>query len=637
MQLEVLNPSQYQAATHTTGPCLCLAGPGSGKTHTLIQRIAYLIYEAGVDPTKILAMTFTRKAAAEMQNRLLDQVDDGYAVSVSTIHSVGYRILREAWIQLGQDPWTVMGNAQQKRMVRDLLEPPSRQHPHGLNWAIDLRIALSRISFWKNALIPPQDIDIRQPDGARWQALYTQYEALKERDRLIDLDDMLSVTYALLRESPDLLHQYQQQWQWILTDECQDDNLAQWEITKMLAAPRNNLFVVGDVNQSIYSFRGARPDLLMAFTKTYPDATLINLDTNYRSRPYIVTTSNALITNNPQIVPISLQPHRVAAQSDGITLWQPITAGEEAALVVRELQHLHTESMPWADAACIYRTNAQSRPLEDALVRARIPYRIIGSQGFWSRREVKDILAYLRVLHDPNDAESFKRALMTPSRYLGHAYYAALADWTARTGDDWIDALVNMPAKPYQERNARALYHIYQGIRHCTRPVDMIAAVRDLTDYDQWFLKEDVGDEDDEDRLGNLAALSETASAFSSVADLLAHADRMLAQSTSEADDADRVSLMSIHRSKGLEFPVVFTVGWTEGLLPHRAALQEEDEDGNSIGVEEERRLAYVAITRAKDRLYCSAPLTSRGKEIDPSRFLTEMGVLTEPQCSVLP
>lgn len=626
IDLDGLNASQRQAATHLSGPCLCIAGPGSGKTHTLTTRVAYLV-DQGVDPGNIAVMTFTKKAANELQDRLQSLIGDAaiLEMAVGTIHALCYRILRDAWRMQGTQPYTIIDERIQRRIVRDLLAPASRDNPSGLNWELDLKVALARISRWKNDLVTPAMIDVTQPDGALWQTLYTRYDKIKERDRHIDLDDLLIRTYEALRTMPPLLRQYQHQWPWLLTDEAQDNNQAQWEILYLLMEPQRNLFLVADYDQSLYGFRGARPEQLIAFTQRYPETVIVNLDKNYRSLPYIVTLGNQLIQGNPRQLPKRLDPVRPASTVT-CAVWSPEDEREEAAETVRYLETLHTEGAAWADMAVLYRTNAQSQPLEDALVQAQIPYRIIGSKGFWNRREVKDILAYLRVMVHPQDEEAFARALMAPSRYLGHAYLREITAYARSRNLRLIDALMVMPGKPYQTRNAVALYQIFRAVETLTRPADMIEAIRDLTDYDRWFLAEST-EGDDEDRLANLGQLSQVASQFSSPAALVDHADRMLSQATDDAATADRVSLMTVHRSKGLEFDTVITVGWVEGVLPHRRALAEDEDSEDGSSIEEERRIAYVAVTRAKDRLVVSVPRVVRNRDVEPSRFVAEMGL----------
>ena len=627
IDLDGLNPSQREAATHLHGPCLCIAGPGSGKTHTLITRVAYLV-DQGVEPSDVAVMTFTKKAANELQDRLQSLIGDAAVLemAVGTIHALCYRILRDAWRLQGIAPYSIVDERRQRRIVRDLLAPPNRDNPSGLNWDLDLKLALSRISRWKNDLVTPKMIDVTQSDGALWQALYTRYEKAKDRDRLIDLDDLLVRTHESLSTIPALLRQYQRQWPWILTDEAQDNNRAQWEILYLLMEPRRDIFLVADYDQSLYAFRGARPDQLIEFTQRFPECTVINLDKNYRSLPYIVDLGNQLIQGNPRQLPKRLDPVRTATELQ-CAVWSPEDEREEAAELVRYVERLHQDGVSWEDMAVLYRTNAQSQPIEDALVRAKIPYRIVGSKGFWNRREVKDVLAYLRVLVNPQDEEAFGRALMAPTRYLGHAYLRDITQYARSRNLHLIDALMVVPGKPYQTRNALALYQIYRAAETLTRPADAIETIRDLTDYDQWFLSESA-DGDEEDRLANLAQLSQVAGQFSTVAALVEHADRMLNKATDDAESQDRVTLMTVHRSKGLEFDTVITVGWAEGTLPHRRALAAEGDDGDPDPIEEERRIAYVAVTRAKDRLVVSVPRYRRGQDAEPSRFIAEMGLV---------
>lgn len=626
--LDGLNAAQSEATQHTTGPALITAGAGSGKTRVLTLRTQFLIEEAGVEPDRIVLLTFTRKAADEMRDRL-NQAMGGlntFGIAVGTIHSICYRILRHYWDQR-QETYEILSGYPQKKLFKTLLAAPNRNNPHGLNWDLDLKLALGRISYWKNALVMPEDLDITLPDGALWRELYLRYEAAKHQAGQIDLDDMLVKTWHLLETNTGVRRHWQAQWAYVLTDEAQDSSLVQWRIIESLAAPENNLFVVGDSDQSIYAFRGGRPDYLSDFADRFPSARTIALDINYRSLPYIVTLGNHLINWNPRKIPKAVQSQRTGSVTEP-TLWTPDDEDEEGLGIAQLARTLHDEGATrWRDIACIYRTNAQSQPIEDALIAAKIPYQILGGFGFWGRKEVQDLLAYLRVLEDPHDVEAYQRALFNPSRYLGKVFVSQVLEFAQRTGSDLITATRNCPAKPFQQRAAREWVNMMQAVQPITKPADRIMAIRDLADYDAWFVKQDTGDEDDTERMGNLEALVRVAGRFDTTAGLFDHVEQAQQPPRDEDQQRDQITLLTIHRAKGLEWPVVIVPGFLQGVLPHKHALSEDDPDTNPAGLQEERRLAYVAITRARDMLVLSAPVTRFGQTTEPSQFLGEMGL----------
>lgn len=619
--LDGLNDAQRDAVLHNRGPSVTVAGAGSGKTRVLTLRIQHLMENIGIEPDRILALSFTKKAAGEIRNRLDDftgSLSSAREVTCGTIHSVAYRILRDYWSSR-DDHYDVIKNYEQKRMVKNILAAPSRDNPHGMNWDLDLKMALGRIGYWKNSLIMPDDLDITEPHGAQWRDFYIRYDQAKQQANLLDLDDMLVWTWQLLTTNAGVRKRWQHQWEYILTDEIQDTSLVQWEIIECLAQPEDNLFVVGDFDQSIFSWRGGKPEHLAAFASRHPQTQEYVLDTNYRSLPYIVDTGNRLINHNPRPQPKAVRATRRGAVTAPI-LWSPADEDDEAIHITQFVQSLHDEQdTHWADMACIYRTNAQSQAIEDALIRAKIPYRILGGQGFWGRKEVRDMLAYLRVLDDPYDVEAYQRALFNPSRYLGKVFLNNVLEYARHSGQDLLNATRNCPAKPYQQRAAREWVRIMVSVGGLTQPHEQITAIRKLTDYDKWFRANDTGNDDDIDRLGNLATMVQAARKFDNIPQLLAHVD--LAEQQAKTDDghADTLTLLTIHRAKGLEWPIVILPGLIQGVLPHRRAL-----DGEAL--EEERRLAYVAVTRARDLLVLSHPQFHRDDAQEPSCFLTEMG-----------
>lgn len=626
MDLSDLNPAQRQAVEHRDGPALILAGAGSGKTRVLTRRVAYLV-DQGIDPETIATLTFTKKAAKEMQERLDDLLGglNTHGITCGTIHAVCYRILREYWGARGES-YEVLAGYRQKRFMRDILEAPGRDNPFGLNWDLDLKQALGQVSRWKTELTDPDQVAQMADEDTidpRWYDLYHTYEQVKAQRRQIDLDDMLVRTYGLLTRDAAVRARWQQQWQYLLVDETQDNSMLQWLLVEHLAEPENNLYMVGDPDQSVYGFRGARPDFLTDFAGRYPDSVIIRLETNYRSLPYVVDLGNHLINLNPRPAPRQTQAVRTGPLT-APEVWVPGDETDEAVEIVRYLHRRADEGLRWREVGILYRTNAQSQPLEDALLQAQIPYRIIGSAGFWARREVKDLLAYLRFSESPLDYDAFRRCVVVPSRYLGKVYIATVTRHARDHGVNFLEAMKTAPTKRYQRVRAQDFIGVIEEAQDWESPADRLAIIRDLTDYDRWFVRNEASDDDDPEALENLEQLAHVSRRFKTCAEFLGHAERAAAEAatTDEDPDADHVSLMTIHRAKGLEWPTVILPGWCQDLLPHRRSL------ADPAAVEEERRLGYVAITRARDHLVFSAPQMLRHQAMDASQFLHELQLL---------
>jgi len=632
--LTTLNDAQQQAVEHLDGPCCVIAGAGSGKTLVLTHRIARLI-EKGIPAESIMACTFTRKAAGEMAERLEPLIGrEADLLNLGTIHSMCYRILREEWRNTGEE-YELLNEYWQKRFVKDILAPPGPKNPDGLNWDLDISAAIGFISHQKNELITPamfrKKINPEIMDAYRYARLYELYEARKERERKLDFDDMLIRCYYLLAENPAILAKYQQRYKYILVDEFQDTNRAQWEIIRMLAEPENNLFVVGDDWQSIYGWRGARPEYIVRFQDWYPDAEVIVLDTNYRCNKHIIDLSNAVIRHNTDQFPKVVLAHRPAGK-------EPIRMNasdeeHEAELVVQEIQTLMKNGMEPGHFAILYRTNAQSRAFEDRLVKENIPYVIIGSAGFYGRKEVKDIIAYLRTVHDPeSNEEAIKRILNVPTRFLGRVFVQQVEMHAIQNGTSFWQALREIPAKPFQKQRVNEFIQIIEFLRsqnttpQNTTPAHLIQLVREATEYDDW-LKREEGDAEGEGntRIENLNELQSAASRYDTLREFLDFVEMMESRTAQPDEERNAVQLMTIHRSKGLEFPVVFLAGMVNGLLPHKNAIQYMDGIIIPESCAEERRLCYVGMTRAKDLLYLSCFESYQGKTMEPSIFFEEM------------
>lgn len=641
MDLSHLNDQQRDAVLHQNGPCAVIAGAGSGKTRVLVWRIAYLIEEHNVPAGNILAVTFTRKAAGEMIDRLGGLI--GGAVEdlhIGTFHSICLRILREEWKALGdrRASYDILNEYWQRRYMKDILGRPGHKNPWGMDWNLDIKAALSFISTQKNNLrgpfsdlVIPADSLIEDWMLPKYKTLYQRYEERKAEEQKLDFDDMLLLCFDLLRDNQAIRAKYQERFRYLLVDEFQDTNLAQYEILKLVAPPENNVFVTGDDDQSLYSWRAARPEFILNFEREWPGAKVLFLSINYRSTSNIVRISNALIANNQVRYPKVLEPHQ-GTGTDPCTL-VALDEDHEAQMVTEEIRSLVQDGRNHGDFAILYRTNAQSRAFEDACIKAGIPYVIIGAAGFYNRKEVKDLVAYLRVIHDPGDEEAVKRVLNVPSRYLGKAFIQQIEAWAARTGMSFYDAMSDCPMKAYQERGARDFLSVIEGARAVAddlHPGQLVQYIRKLANYDVYLQRDEgEGEDADYDRVENLNELASAASKFGSLGDFLFYVEQVTSRpKEDEEGNRDKVQLMSIHRSKGLEFPVVFLVGINQGLLPHRRSIvMGEDGEPLADSVEEERRLCYVGMTRAQVRLYLSHLESYQGKQAEPSMFLAEVGL----------
>lgn len=628
MNFDGMNDGQKAAVLHMYGPCVVIAGAGSGKTRVLTHRIAHLI-EEGIPARNILACTFTKKAANEMAERLGSLVGPAVEdLNVSTIHSMCYRILREEWRNQGRY-YDVLADHEQKRILKQLLAPPGPKNSDGMNWDLDIGQALRSIGNFKNDLIAvDQAYQMSGDDGfkRRLARLYQLYEQKKRVIAKVDFDDMLILCYQMLSENPAILSKWQSRFTFILVDEFQDTNHAQWEIIRMLAEPERNLFVVGDDWQSIYAFRGAKPEYIINFESYYSGAQVIFLDVNYRCTENIIRLSNAVIGNNRNQVKKTLRAHNPPGQEPATM--EAVDQDHEASLVLGEIEALRKEhGYNWSDFAILFRTNAQSRAFEDLFIRQNIPHIILGSQGFYARREIRDIVAYLEVALDPHSDDAVKRVINVPSRYLGKVFVQTVEQWAARHGISFFDALTSCPdILNYQARNVVQFLDAIHQIARVQDPAEAVMAVRDIAGYDDYLRKEEGGADDaDNFRLENLNELVSAALKFRTVGEFVRFAKEAGEAKPSDEGVGDRIQLMSFHRSKGLEFPVVFMVGVNQGLLPHKNACVFVNGELVPESVEEERRLCYVGMTRSKKRLYMSHVQAYQGKDMVPSMFLGEL------------
>lgn len=623
--VENLNSEQKEAIEHRQGALLVLAGAGSGKTRVVTLRIAHLI-ENGVYPEAILALTFTNKAAGEMKERVERLTSS--KVLISTFHSIGARILRESIQYLGEgykNDFTIYDASDQDKLVKILLKDRGSTDAKG-----DAKSALSFISNAKNALLSP---DSAPPDkeDAIYMDIYRAYQNSLRQAGAVDFDDLLYLPVRLFRENPELLAAYQNRWKYLLIDEYQDTNEAQYTLVKLLVAGHGNLCVVGDPDQSIYSWRGANLRNILDFQRDYPGAKVIRLEQNYRSVTNILDAANALISYNEQ----RLEKNLWSALGEGekIKLFTADDERREADFIAKEISKHLSRGRSLDDIVVFYRTNAQSRVLEDRFLYQRIPYQIIGGLSFYQRKEIKDIMAYLRTVHSGSDFISFERALMVPKRGVGETTITKIRLEANRLRMPIFDAVKEMVAGRSQLKltgkvaeELRQFVSFIEKLREKKEQLsDLVRETIEGSGY-MGFLKEDP--ETFADRRENVEALLVKAMEWETERE-----DGTLSQFLEElslkgqiddlGNQGPTLSLMTIHNGKGLEYPVVFLVGLEETLFPHINAM------GKKEAIEEERRLCYVGMTRAKETLYLT---TARGRTLyggfrpmTQSRFLREI------------
>jgi DNA helicase-2/ATP-dependent DNA helicase PcrA len=624
--LDGLNPAQLEAVTHTEGPLLVVAGAGSGKTRVLTHRIAHLV-RSGVSPFEILAITFTNKAAGEMRERVIRRVGPvAERMWVSTFHSACVRILRRDAHLLGYpSQFTIYDQADAVRLtgyvVRDLHLNPKQFPPRSVH---------ARISALKNEGIGPGEFaeEASVVTERKVADVFEEYQSRLRRAGAMDFDDLLGVTVELFRVHPEVLHHYRQRFGHVLVDEYQDTNPVQNDLVMLLGEEHRNVCVVGDQDQSVYAFRGADIRNLMEFERTFPDATVVVLEQNYRSTQRILDAANAVIAHNLHRKPKDLWSE--AGSGEPIVRFQGEDEGDEAQWVAHRLSMLHAGGdLRWADMAVFYRTNAQSRVLEEALMRAGIPYKVVGGPRFYDRKEIKDALAYLKAVVNPTDEVSVKRVLNVPKRGVGEQSVGRLEVHARSHGLTFVDALRRAEDAGVSSRSLRgisAFLEILDDLSGDLRqgPSAVIEAILERSGYTAEL--EAADGLEAEGRIENLSELVGMAGEFETVEEFLETVSLVAdTDDLPEGDDpADTgVVLMTLHAAKGLEFPVVFLTGLEEGVFPHQRALTEPAE------LEEERRLCYVGITRAERRLFLShawcRSLFGMTTYNPPSRFLAEI------------
>lgn len=664
-----LNPDQETAFRHTSGAALVLAGAGSGKTTVLLRRIARLILD-GVPPERILVATFTKRAAQEMEDRLARllgaETVDG--IWVGTFHAHCLRILKKEWAErYGKDGrFDIADESWQKRVCRAILGRGDDYRklptpPFGQNMKLDPKMALLAVSAAKNQGCLAEEGESalariyphwEQPAIQNVARFWRCYETAKQKEfdllsrvpaRRLDFDDLLLEAYTLLRDDPDARRAYQEKFDYILVDETQDTSAVQWEFARLLAQKHGNLFIVGDVGQSIYGFRGCDPRMtVMAFQKAFPAGQIIRLPANYRSQGQVVTIANELIAHADLDERYRLKMDLTRPDGHDPVLKQHVDAESEAASVVERLRALLNENaLHFKDFAILYRTNAYSRAFEDALIAAGIPYQITGGTGFYNRREVKDLLAYLQLSvdpHSPAGAEAAKRVLNIaskrfgrPTRFLGAGFVRKVEESAEKLGCSFYDALRRGQFTTAQDVAIQDFRRQIREIHDAGESAQARLVAARQTGYDEYVLAEE-GESDDEgegsSRLENLDELVAMSARFHAPEAILTFVAGQIRKAGESARAVDAVNLMTIHRSKGLEWACVFVVGFAMNLLPHHRALVYVDGELQIDSLEEERRIAYVAITRAKEWLSLSWPQYHNAKALGPSLFLLEMPTL---------
>lgn len=633
-----LNPAQQHAVEFVTGPCLVLAGAGSGKTRVITNKIAYLIRECGYQARHIAAVTFTNKASREMKERVAQSLGrkETRGLIISTFHTLGLEIIKREYAALGmKSNFSLFDDQDQLALLKELTEEWLENDKNLLQQLV------STISNWKNDLMDPSRAAAAVAGQSERDRIFAHCYALYDRHlkscNVLDFDDLILLPTLLLQKNLVVRERWQQRIRYLLVDEYQDTNTSQYELVKLLVGARARFTVVGDDDQSIYSWRGARPQNLVLLKEDFPALQVIKLEQNYRSSERILKAANILIANNPHV----FEKRLFSALGYGSEL-KVVTANHEeheAERVIGELiAHHFINKTQYKDYAILYRGNHQSRVFEKMLMQNRIPYRISGGTSFFSRSEIKDLLAYLRVLTNADDDSAFMRIVNTPKREIGPTTLQKLGEWALQRNKSLFSASFDMGlGQTLTGRGLESLQRFTGWLQEIAALAERepVAAVRDLIrgiDYESWLFETSASPKAAEMRMKNVNTL------FQWMTEMLEGSDidepmtltqvvtrftlRDMMERGESDEEADQVQLMTLHASKGLEFPYVYLVGMEEGLLPHQSSIDENN-------IEEERRLAYVGITRAQKALTFTLCRERRqyGELVrpEPSRFLLEL------------
>ncbi len=631
-----LNPRQQEARDYVGGPLLVLAGAGSGKTSVITRKIAHLIQNCGIRAQYIVAMTFTNKAAREMKERVatLLRPGEGRGLTVCTFHNLGLNIIRKEHDKLGYKPgFSIFDESDIKALLSDIMQ----KEYSGDDGIDEIK---NMIGAWKNDLVlPPEALEkARNPREQTAAIVYTHYQRTLKAFNAVDFDDLILQPVKLFQEQPEVLERWQNRVRYLLVDEYQDTNASQYLLVKMLIGMRNQFTVVGDDDQSIYAWRGARPENLMLLKEDYPSLKIVMLEQNYRSTSRILRCANVLIANNPHAFEKQLWSEM--GVGDEIRVIRCKNEEAEAERVAMEILTLHLRTnRPYSDFAILYRGNYQAKLIELKLQHHQVPYRLSGGNSFFGRQEVKDLMAYLRLLVNPDDDNAYLRVINVPRREIGSTTLEKLGNYSTERGISMYAASEELGLGEhldarYTERLQR-FKHWLDGVRHKVALEDPIAALHEMIrdiDYENWIRQQTASDKAAEFRISNVWFLVE---ALKNTLEKDEEGDMtiedaigklvlrdMLERQQEEEENAEGVQMMTLHASKGLEFPYVFIMGMEEEILPHRSSIEADT-------IEEERRLAYVGITRARQTLAFTfaAKRKQYGEIIDctPSRFLDEL------------
>ena len=611
-----LNEQQIKAVKHIDGPCLVIAGAGSGKTKVLTTRIAYLM-EQGINDTNILAITFTNKAAKEMRERLNVMVP-GSRVFVGTFHSFGLKIIRENLDCLGMDKnFTILDSDDVLSLIKKIMKDLGMDIKE-----ISPYFVRNKISFIKNELLTDALLDkyFNTEVEKKIIEIYHEYLKVLKKNNSVDFDDLLKLPVELFKRNSDVLEHYQKHYKYILIDEYQDTNEVQYKLSRMLADKYKNIFVVGDPSQSIYGFRGANFRNILDFEKNFKNTEVIKLEQNYRSTKNILDAANSVIKNNKERKEMDLY----STLGDGVKVKYLRSYDEkhEIALIVDEIKNLLKEGYTYQDIAIFYRTNAQSRNVEEVLLKNGFPYKVVGSYYFYNRKEIKDLLCYLRLINNTNDDVSLRRVINTPKRKIGNKSVLDLERRANEAGISMFDAIDS--GKELEFKN------IILELQQDALNLSLTELIDDV--LDKSGLKKELELEhtlEADLRLENLMEFKSITASYEArtgsvnLGDFLDEIS-LIADISEHQDDDNVITLMTLHSAKGLEFPIVFITGMEEGIFPHQNAFLEGD-----AGIEEERRLCYVGFTRAKERLYLTNArkrmLYGKTTSNAPSRFISEI------------
>ncbi|EKT4542441.1 DNA helicase Rep [Pseudomonas sp. NBRC 111118] len=631
-----LNPRQQEARDYVGGPLLVIAGAGSGKTSVITRKIAHLIQNCGIRAQYIVAMTFTNKAAREMKERVatLLRPGEGRGLTVCTFHNLGLNIIRKEHERLGYKPgFSIFDESDIKALLSDIMQ----KEYSGDDGIDEIK---NMIGAWKNDLVlPPEALEkARNPREQTAAIVYTHYQRTLKAFNAVDFDDLILQPVKLFQEHPEVLERWQNRVRYLLVDEYQDTNASQYLLVKMLIGMRNQFTVVGDDDQSIYAWRGARPENLMLLKEDYPSLKIVMLEQNYRSTSRILRCANVLIANNPHAFEKQLWSEM--GVGDEIRVIRCKNEEAEAERVAMEILTLHLRTnRPYSDFAILYRGNYQAKLIELKLQHHQVPYRLSGGNSFFGRQEVKDLMAYLRLLVNPDDDNAYLRVINVPRREIGSTTLEKLGNYATERGISMYAASEELGLGEhldarYTERLQR-FKHWLDGVRHKVALEDPIAALHEMIrdiDYENWIRQQTASDKAAEFRISNVWFLVE---ALKNTLEKDEEGDMtiedaigklvlrdMLERQQEEEENAEGVQMMTLHASKGLEFPYVFIMGMEEEILPHRSSIEADT-------IEEERRLAYVGITRARQTLAFTfaAKRKQYGEIIDctPSRFLDEL------------